>query len=559
MIANYYTLLHIAHDLNATCSGLHVEEIFCQNKNELLISFEGDRTLVISCEPASNYVMLRNDIHRAKKNSLDVFEAHRGKRARTIAIQPADREIIIELEDNQRLALQLFGSKANVMVLDVTNRIVESFLRSKEIVGTTREARASQSHPMPATAAEFQTQLQTIGNILITAALKKFLPLFGSMLIRELCYRCRIQEQTLVAGLNEPDIHRLYSTSKEMIVQLEGAASPRIYFKGSVPITFSIIPLDHLGAQQMERFDSLHDAIRIYIGKIKKQQSLVEGKEPLLQFLQQGIERAERTLKKMAEETQSLERAAQYETMGKLLMANLYQFNKGIKKVEVENVFSPQRDMLTIPIEPNLTPAKNAERYFEKAKKARASVEEKFEHKEEIEERWELLRHLNSLLTPVQTIEQFNEFMATHADELARAGYKTKKGSTERIEQAPFRIFTVTGGFEVWAGKSSENNDLLTMKYAKPSDLWFHARGSSGSHVILRIGTGKGEPSKRAIEEAAGIAAYYSKMKNAKNVPVAMTEKKYVRKPKGAPAGTVTLEREKLLFVEPKLPSQEKQ
>ncbi|MBI3578694.1 MAG: DUF814 domain-containing protein [Ignavibacteriales bacterium] len=556
MIANYYTLLHIAHDLNAACSGLRVEEIFCQNKNELLISFEGDHTLVISCEPAANYVMLRNDVRRAKKNSLDVFKTLWGKRARTVVIQPADREIVFELEGNQRLAIQLFGSKANVLFLDTTNCIAESFLRSKEIAGTTREVRPGQSRQLPATAVEFQTQLQTIGNILVTAALKKFLPLFGSMLIRELCYHCRIQEQTLVAGLNEPDIHRLYNTSKEMIAQLEGAASPRIYFKGSIPITFSIIPLDHLGAQQMEHFDSLHDAIRIYIGKLKKQQSLVEGKEPLLQFLQQGIERAERTLKKMAEETQSLERAAQYETMGKLLMANLYQFNKGMKKVELENVFGVQRDMLTIPIEANLTPVKNAERYFEKAKKARASVEEKFEHREEIEERWELLRHLNGLVGPVQTIEQFNEFMAAHADELARAGYKTKKGSTERIEQAPFRIFTVTGGFEVWAGKSSENNDLLTMKYAKPSDLWFHARGSSGSHVILRIGTGKGEPSKRAIEEAAGIAAYYSKMKTAKNVPVAVTEKKYVRKPKGAPAGTVTIEREKLLFVEPKLPGE---
>jgi predicted ribosome quality control (RQC) complex YloA/Tae2 family protein len=106
----------------------------------------------------------------------------------------------------------------------------------------------------------------------------------------------------------------------------------------------------------------------------------------------------------------------------------------------------------------------------------------------------------------------------------------------------------------VWVGKSSENNDLLTMKYAKPNDLWFHARGSSGSHVILRMGTGKGEPSKQAIHEAAGIAAYYSKMKGAKHVPVAVTERKYVRKPRGAEPGSVTIEREKLLFVEPRLP-----
>jgi predicted ribosome quality control (RQC) complex YloA/Tae2 family protein len=117
----------------------------------------------------------------------------------------------------------------------------------------------------------------------------------------------------------------------------------------------------------------------------------------------------------------------------------------------------------------------------------------------------------------------------------------------------PFRIFTVVGGFEVWVGKSSANNDLLTMKYAKPNDLWLHARSASGSHTILRA-HGATLPSKEAIHQAASIAAYYSKMRNAGNVPVAYCERKYVRKPKGSHAGTVILEREKVIFVQPRLP-----
>jgi len=92
------------------------------------------------------------------------------------------------------------------------------------------------------------------------------------------------------------------------------------------------------------------------------------------------------------------------------------------------------------------------------------------------------------------------------------------------------------------------------MKYAKQNDLWFHARGAGGSHVILRRGTGKGEPGKEAIEQTASIAAYYSQARASKIVPVVMTERKYVRKRKGAPDGEVLVEREKLLFVKPKLP-----
>ena len=130
----------------------------------------------------------------------------------------------------------------------------------------------------------------------------------------------------------------------------------------------------------------------------------------------------------------------------------------------------------------------------------------------------------------------------------------TKK---EEEDLPPFKTFEVEGGFTVYAGKSSENNDLLTVKWAKPNDLWFHARGSSGSHVVLKMGSGSGNPSKKAIEQAAAIAAWYSKMKNAKNVPVAMTEKKYVRKPKGVPAGTVVIEKEKVIFVQPRLPHNE--
>lgn len=142
--------------------------------------------------------------------------------------------------------------------------------------------------------------------------------------------------------------------------------------------------------------------------------------------------------------------------------------------------------------------------------------------------------------------------MKQHADEFAALGL----GDEGRPEQLPFRRFVVEGGFEVWAGKSSESNDDLTLHHARPHDLWFHARGAGGSHVVLRTGTGKGEPGKKAKEQAAAIAAYYSKMKNAGLVPVSMTERRYVRKPKGAKPGTVVIEREKVIFVKPSLPQE---
>lgn len=117
-----------------------------------------------------------------------------------------------------------------------------------------------------------------------------------------------------------------------------------------------------------------------------------------------------------------------------------------------------------------------------------------------------------------------------------------------------FRIFKLDGGFEVWVGKNSEANDLLTFKYANQYDLWFHVRGSSGSHTILRLPDKDSVPPKEIIKIAASIAAFYSKSKNAKNIPVAYTTAKNVQKYRGAKSGSVTIKGEKIVKVNPELP-----
>jgi len=118
-----------------------------------------------------------------------------------------------------------------------------------------------------------------------------------------------------------------------------------------------------------------------------------------------------------------------------------------------------------------------------------------------------------------------------------------------------FRIFPLDGGFEVWVGKDSAANDLLTFKYTNQNDLWFHVRGTSGSHTVLKVPDEfEGVIPKEIIKAAAEICAYYSKAKNAKNVPVAYTESKHVQKYKGAKSGSVVIKGEKVVKVKPAAP-----
>jgi predicted ribosome quality control (RQC) complex YloA/Tae2 family protein len=259
----------------------------------------------------------------------------------------------------------------------------------------------------------------------------------------------------------------------------------------------------------------------------------------------------------MTRESPPDDQAERYRLIGQLLLRNLDALKKGMQHVTLD---ADSQEKVRISLDESLTPPQNAERYFDKAKKLKSASQEQSGRRNKLAGE---IRALDALLGEIDLVANQNDledFVKTHKHDLEVAGIHLDPRGRERPEERiPFRVFTVSGGFSVWAGKSSENNDLLTTKYSRPSDLWFHARGAGGSHVVLKRDSAKGQPSKEAIEEAASIAAYYSKMRSAKIVPVAMAERKYVRKPRGVPAGTVSVEREKVLFVEPGLPEKEKE
>ncbi len=118
-----------------------------------------------------------------------------------------------------------------------------------------------------------------------------------------------------------------------------------------------------------------------------------------------------------------------------------------------------------------------------------------------------------------------------------------------------FWKYDLGGGWEAWAGKTAEDNDLLSLRVAAPEDFWFHICGMSGSHVLLKaVSYDAGEPTRELREKAAAVAAYHSKARNAGNVSVSCTRAKFVSKPKGAHAGLVEIRQETHLTVRPSIP-----
>ena len=198
-----------------------------------------------------------------------------------------------------------------------------------------------------------------------------------------------------------------------------------------------------------------------------------------------------------------------------------------------------------------LTIVENAQRFYDKARQTRLARSHAEERLSEIEDRANEAKTLLDELRGLKTRAEVIQFQKERADILA--SYLGQKAANAD-EQIPFRRYPLAGGYEVWVGKNARQNDLLTFDYARKFDFWLHARGVPGSHAVLRRPGRTTKPDKLIMEQAASIAAFHSKARGSELVPVIVTEKKYVRRPRGAAVGTVVVEREQVLLVEPRLP-----
>ncbi len=540
MLSNYHTLGYIATTLQTTLRGKRISQIFTQNPDELAIGFDpGTPFLIVSCRSDLNAVYLHDRFARARANTADVLPDAVGRTVVDVQILPGDRVITLTLASGGRLLLQFFGTRANILLVDAAGGILDAFLRSRMPPGGSRPGPTEVLYDVAGLPAHFQAS----GTATLASALRTAMPTLGATLVRELLFRSSLLPSVPASTL-PPD--RTDDLCRELRHMLEEIRTPhfRVYSdRRGAPACFSLIPLRHLAECTEHTFDDIHAAVRFFAGRYRAAREVGEKLSALRTSVRQKHDRTERSLHAMEEDARESQRADQYESWGHTLLANLDRIRKG------DAVFDP--DGVCIPLERALAPARNAQRYFEKAKRARAAAAQTSARIGPARERLLAAQTILDRLDAISSAEDFRLFQEEHAPAMELLGLSEK---ARRRAALPFRVFTVEGNFEVWVGKNSTSNDLLTLHHAKPNDLWFHARGCSGSHVILKIATGHGTPGKRAKEQAAAIAACFSKMKNATTVPVAMTERKYVRKPKGASPGTVVLERESVLFVTPALP-----
>ncbi|MDA0986182.1 MAG: NFACT RNA binding domain-containing protein [Bacteroidetes bacterium] len=549
MLTNYFTLLQLSQYFNQNYSGWIVLQIFSQQKNQLCIILKNinlnETTIIISCEPGNNFIFANSQFVRAKKNSVDLFVQLQSKILTSVRMIEFDRIMVFEFE-NFEIHSQFFGSASNIILIDKKSKtIIDCFKNKKEL----DKLNLNYSDKLIIKEKKYffdELFLNNVSASELKIKLRNLFPQLGQDYIEHVLIKVSEYESSQTFK------EFLWNEINQLIIKLSNSNQLRsiIYFQDS-PLTLSQIPLLQYQNYHFEEWDNINDAIKYFIRESFIKIEFQRQKNLLLNFIISNLSRIKKTITRHIKKEDLENRIKEYEHFGNLLLINLNGIsNFRGSAVEVKDVchnFTP----INISLDSKLTILENSQRYFVKAKKLRSSLSIDDERFIKLTNLKKLNDELVLLLEEVHSLSALKKYFVDHQNQLKNVGYMEK---SEDLKGKPYRVFKVNGDFEVWVGKSSKDNDELTLRYAKPHDLWFHIRGASGSHVILKIDSAKGEPSKLAIEQAAAIAGYYSKMKSGKNVPVAMTEKKYVRKPKNVPVGTVTIEKEKIIFVNPKLP-----
>lgn len=547
MITNYYTVKALAETWHADCHGSVIGDIFSQHKDELIIAPAGDDRewmFHLSVDPSFHYMFRSDGYSKAKANVVTLLDEAIGRTLRSVRIAERDRMIYFDLSEDAHLQVQLFGSRANVFLVE-DDRIVDAFKKAEDLQGEAPpEPRAA---PAVDTWQAFRDRWQENRNA-VSQALSYTLLLFDRTLGREVLYRADVADKS-PEDCTEEELRRLFEASQEVEQDLL-APDPHIYWDGRTPEQFSLIRLTHRSSGAEESFENMNVAVRVFVRSSLATRHFHALYDPLEKNLTREKERLERSVEHMAEELSQASQADEYERWGHLLMAAANSIEDGCEEVELDDLFSDERATVTIPLDPALSAIENAEEYYDRARSVRKSREEAERRWAETQEQLERYTELLESLQELESIRDVKQFKRDHAGQLADLlGQRDPQG-----DRVAFRQFEVSGGYTVWAGKNARQNDELLSQHARKYDYWMHARKVPGSHVILRRNDRNKEPSKRAIREAASIAAYYSQARGSSLVPVQVTERKYVHKPTGAAPGIVRVDREEVVIVEPKLP-----
>lgn len=514
MHLNYYFLRQWVGELSCRWVGWKLGECFSQSKDELILGFyrPGESWyLKVLMRGDFSGMAVQEEYHRSKRNSVDLFREFVDQEISEVEMYANERSFAIHFAHGESMVFKMHGNRSNLL-----------HFRDGKVVTLFKNKLKPDADLL---IQDFSRELEVSSADWLAAEghIPSLFPTFGKEVLgfweQEGNLNSSLEEQwTAIQGLRE----LLENPGTYYLVEWKGKPALTLFPLGEVKDTYS----------------SPVEAMNGFFFAFTRTYFLKQEKAEATSRLRARLRRCYNYLAKTRKKLNELQEGTAHQQIGDLLMANLHLIEPMSTQVVLDNFYTQQP--ITVKLKKDLSPQKNAEVYYRKAKNQRLEIAQ-------------LEKNLHAKEEEVFRLEEHQEaIVAMEAVRPLRVYLKENKLQQDHDgggEKGPFRRYTYMG-YDIWVGKSAKNNDELTQRFATKDDLWLHAKDVSGSHVVIKNKPGQNYP-EMVIERAAELAAYYSKRKSDTLCPVIYTPKKYVRKVKGAPAGAVVVDREEVIMVEP--------
>lgn len=577
------TMRALAQELTQILVGGKIDKINQPEKDEVVLFVRNQgqtHRLLISTNSSNPRIYLVQ--HYKKENPLQapmflmLLRKHlSGGRIQSVTQRDLDRHLQIEIEayDELRrpctriLSVEIMGKHSNLILVDKGEmRIIDAIKRVPLSMSSVRSILPNTSYTLPP-AQEKHDPLAVYPSDLFSQILRaKSQSVFKSlyqqfqglspMIAKQICYNAGLNDSDGTYDLNERQQFILKAQFDLFFDAVrDGAFQSCIVFDAAKrPVAFSAMVLtQYHETHHIERRDSISAACEEYYYGKDLSERILQKTQGLRKSLQIKLDRTRSKLQKQADEINQAQGLEAFSYFGELLTANIYQLSKGMDKAEVFDYIDKQ-DLVTIELNPNLTPSENIQEYYKKYNKAKARIKELSEHLKQTRAELDYLEHVFVSINNIDSLEGIDEIK----EELAREGYyahSAAKKSKKAAPSEPLR-FLSSDGTLILVGKNNVQNDQLTLKLSSPNDVWLHTKNIPGSHVIIRATLE--DVSTETLYEAAMLAAFYSKSRASAQVPVDYAPRRNVKKPNGARPGMVIYDDYGTLYVTPeesKLPA----
>lgn len=455
----------------------------------------------------------------------------------------------------KKLIVELMGKHSNIIFCNDKDLILDSIKHVSANMSSVREVLPGRIWFIPDT--QKKTDPLTVDEKTFAAGLTaKPVPLgkalyqtftgFSPILAEELCERADLDSARPAGGCTAEDMEKLYIQTSLFLSNLrEERFAPRIIYENGVPKDSTCVPYRIFAGMECREYPSVSAVLETYYAEKEKSSRIRQKSSDLRRIVQSALERNQRKLALQEKQMKDTEKKDKYRIYGEMIHTYGYSVPEHAKNFEAVNYYT--NESLTVPLNPDLTPAENAKKYFDRYSKLKRTAEALstllVETREEIE-------HLESIATALDIAVSESD-LTQIKQELTAYGYIKKHAAStrrERVTSRPFHYIS-SDGYHIYVGKNNFQNDELTFKMATGNDWWFHAKGQPGSHVIVKCGND--ELPDRSFEEAAKLAAYYSKGRLAPKVEIDYIQKKHVKKTNGGKPGFVIYHTNYSMSIEP--------